>query len=41
MSYVVVNKKTGEVVSRHNDRQTATRIKNMKRNKKDLIVKKS
>jgi len=41
MSYVVINKKTGEVVSRHNDRQTATRIKNMKRNKKDLIVKKS
>ena len=41
MSYVIVNKKTGEVVSRHNDRQTATRIKNMKRNKKDLIVKRS
>ena len=41
MSYVIVNKKTDNLVSRHNDRKTATRIKNMKKNKKDLIVRES
>jgi len=41
MGYVVINKKTGRLVSRHYDRQSATRIKNMKKNKKELIVKKT
>jgi len=38
MSYVIVNKKTLELISRHNDKKTAIKIKNMKINKKDLEI---